>query len=161
MRALPLGNFETFRRSSCAENLHTHRARDLKRRDTATATCAVDQYRFGCMRCRRVMQRMICGAVGYPESRALLEINLRRKRMHLLFESECVFRIRTREGSRRIDAIASFHFLDSLADCFNDTGSIRSRSVGQRRLHGISARTHPGAIGIDPGGVNAYQRLTG
>jgi hypothetical protein len=154
-----LGNFEAFRRPSCTENLQTYGARDLQRCDTDAATCAVYQDRLGSMCFRGVMKRMICGSVRYPESGALLEINLFRKRMHLLLESECVFRIRPGEGSRRVYAIALLHFLDSLADRFNDTGTIRSGSVWKCWLHGISARAHVGIIGIDPGRMNAHQDL--
>src|SRR6516165_2100355 len=103
---------------------------------------------------------MICAAIGYPDSCALLEINVRRKGMDLLFEREGIFRVRTGEGSRCVHAIASFHFLYSFADRFNDTSAIRSESVGKRRLHGISARAHIGVIGIDPGRMNAHQHLT-
>ena len=81
--------------------------------------------------------------------------------MHLLFERERVFRICTGDGSRRVYAIVSPHFLDPLADRLNDTGAIRSGSVGERRLHGISARAHVGVVRIDPGRMNAHQHLAG
>ena len=94
MRPLPLCYFDPFRRSSCAENLQTHGARDLQRRDAHPTTCAMHQYGFRSVRFRRVIQRMICCSVGDPDSCALLEINVRRKGMHLLFERQRVFRIR-------------------------------------------------------------------
>ena len=101
MRPLLLGDFQAFWRSCSAKNPQTHGARDLKRRDAHTSTCAVHQDGFGSVRFRRVIQRMICGSIGYPNSCALLEINFRRKRMYLLFEREGVFRIRTAERSAR------------------------------------------------------------
>ena len=134
MRALALGNFESFRRSSCAENLHTHSARDLERRDADAATCAVHQRGFGSVRLRRVTQRMICGSIGHPDFSALLEINVRGERTHSFFERECIFRVCTGEGSPSVYAIASSHFLDFLADRFNSSGAIRSGSVGKRWL---------------------------
>src|SRR5262249_10097565 len=103
-----------------------------------------------------VMKRMICGSVRYPESSALLEINLCGKGMHLLFEGECVLRICTAEGPRRVYAIALLHFFDSLAARLNDTSALRSGSVGECWLHGISTRAHGGIIGIDPGCMNAH-----
>jgi hypothetical protein len=93
---------------------------------------------------------MIRGSIGYPDSSALLEINVRGERMHLFFERERIFRVCTGEGSPSVDAIASSYFLDSFTDCFNSSGAIRSRSIGKRWLQGISARAHVGVIGIDP-----------
>jgi hypothetical protein len=161
MRPLLLGDFEAFRRSSSAKNLQTHGARDLERRDTHAATCAVHKYGLGSVRFRRVMQRMICSSIGNPNSCTLLEINLRRKRMHLLFERECVFRICAGEGPRGVYAIASLHFFDALANRFNHSGAIRSGSVGKRRLQGIGARAHVGVVGINAGRMNAHQHFAG
>jgi hypothetical protein len=81
--------------------------------------------------------------------------------MHLLFERECVFRICTGEGPRRVYAIVSFHFFDALANRFNHSGTIRSGCVGERWLRGIGAGAHVGVIRIDPCGMNAHQHLTG
>ena len=81
--------------------------------------------------------------------------------MHLLFERERVFRICTGDGPRSVYAIASSHFLDSLADRFNSTGAIRSGSVRERRLQGVCAGAHVGVIGIDPCRMNAHQHLAG
>jgi hypothetical protein len=44
--------------------------------------------------------------------------------MHLLIERECVFCIRTCDGSRGIYAIAALYFFDALANRFNDSSPI-------------------------------------
>jgi hypothetical protein len=81
--------------------------------------------------------------------------------MDLLFERERVFRIRTGDGSPGVYAIVSLYLFDALADRLNDTGTIGSGSVGERRLHGISTRAHVGVVRIDPGRMNAHQHLAG
>src|SRR6516165_8365670 len=83
MSPLPLSHFEAFRCPCSAKNLKTYGAGDLERRRTHPATCAVYQCGLGSVRFRRVIQRMICRAVGYPDSCALLEINFRGERMYL------------------------------------------------------------------------------
>ena len=102
---------------------------------------------------------MICRAVGYPDSCALLEINFRGELMYLLFERECVFRICTCEGPCRVYAIISLHFFDALDNRFNDSGGIRSRRVWERRFQGIRTSAHVGVIGIDPRRIPAPHRL--
>src|SRR5215469_17011754 len=105
MRPLSLGHFEAFRSPCSTKNHKTHGAGDLERRDAYTATCAVYQCGLGSVRFRRVIQGMICRAIGYPDSCALLEINFRGERMYLLFEREGIFRVCTGEGLRGVHAI--------------------------------------------------------
>jgi hypothetical protein len=130
MRSLALGNFEAFRRPCSTQNRQTHGARDLQRRGTDTATCAVHQYSLSSVGFRRVIERVICGSIGNPDSCTLLQINVRWKRMHLFFLSERIFRVRTTDSSRRVYAVSLLYLLDALADRFNSSGTIRSRSVG-------------------------------
>src|SRR5215469_10469344 len=126
MRPLPLGHFEAFRCPCSAKNLKTHGTGDLERRRAHTATCAVYQCGLGSVGFRRVIQRMICRSVWYPDSCALLEINFRGERMYLLFERECVFRICTGESLCGVHAIASLHLFDTVTNSLNDSGAIRS-----------------------------------
>jgi hypothetical protein len=93
MRPLSLGDFQASRRPCSAKNPQTYGAPNLNGRDAYTSTCPVHQDGFGSVRLRLVIQRMICGPIGYPDSCALLEINFRRKRMYFLFDCEGVFRI--------------------------------------------------------------------
>jgi glyoxylate carboligase len=119
------------------------------------------QYGFGSVRLRRVMQGVIGGSVGHPDSRALLEVDFRRKRMHLRFERTCIFRIGTGDGPRGVDAIAALHLLDAVANRFDDAGAVRSRRVWERRLRCIGAGTHVGVVGIDPRRVDAHHDFAG
>ena len=66
---------------------------NLDGRETYTSTCSVHQDGFGSVRLRLVIQRMVSGPIGYPDSCALLETNFRRERMYFLFKCESVFRI--------------------------------------------------------------------
>src|SRR5512132_1156357 len=93
---------------------------------------------------------MICGPIGDPDSRALLEINFLREWMYLLFECKCVFRVCAGEGPRGVYAISSPHLFDTLANRFNHSGAIRSGSVRERWLQSIGACAHVGVIRIYP-----------
>ena len=93
MRTLSLGDFQASWCPCSAKNPQTYRAPNLNGRDAYTSTCPVHQDRFTSVRLRLVMQRMIRGPIGHPDSCALLEINFRRERMYFFFERKVIFRI--------------------------------------------------------------------
>src|SRR5262249_44081597 len=129
VRSLSLCYFQTRRRSSGAKNHETHTARDLYRCDTHAAACTVHQNSFGSVCLRRVVQRMIRRSIGDPDSCTLAETNFCRKGMHLVFQRECVFSIRTAKGLRDIYAVPSLHFFDAFANRLDDAGDIARRAL--------------------------------
>ncbi len=147
--------------ASSAENYEAHGARHLHRRGADSAARAVHQDRFGSMRFRGVMQRIIRGRVRNPNARALAEVDFRGKRMHLLFQRQCILRVSARDGFRGVDPVTRFHFLDAFTDRLNHPGGIRSRSVGKRRLDCISSGAHVRVVGIHARRMNAHEHLPG
>jgi hypothetical protein len=80
-------------------------------------------------------QYFIClSKLVLKQSCALLKINFLWKPMCLLRTHECVFRICTGDGLRGVYAVALLQILDAWANSFNDSGGIRSGSIGERWL---------------------------
>ena len=79
--------------------------------------------------------------------------------MHLLFESERVFRIGTSDRLRGVYAITRLHLADTFAGGFNCATGVRSWRVRERGLQGIGTRAHVGVIRIDSDRMNANQHL--
>src|SRR4029077_18510327 len=98
---------------------------------------------------------------GNPDGRALTEAGFCGQRMDLAFESYGVFGVGAGDGLCHVDAVAGFYLRDARADRFDDARAIGARSIGQRRLHGVSAVTHVSVIRIDADGVNADEDLSG
>ena len=81
--------------------------------------------------------------------------------MHLFFERESVLRIGSCYRFRRVDTVARLHFFDAIANRLDHSRGIRTRRVGKRGLHGVSARAHVGVVGIHTGRMDTDKNLSG
>src|SRR5258706_89872 len=124
------------------------------------AACPVHQDRFAGSRFGEVMQRLVRGTVGNPNSSALFEGNVFGQGVYLLFERERIFGVRSGQSSRCVNAIPRLHLGYAGPDGFNRAGGVRARRVRQLRLDGVSAGAHVGIVGIDARGAYMHQQLT-
>jgi hypothetical protein len=108
---------------------------------------------------RGMVQGVIGGDVGNPDSGALGECDFCWKGMHLGFKREGIFGVGAGDRPSSVDAIPGFHFLDAIAHGFHDSGAVGTWCVRQRWLYGICSGAHVGIVGIDAGGVDAHQNL--
>ena len=161
MRALAFYEVDTFLRSGRAEDGEAHGSRHLHCRGADSAARSMYQDGFGSAGFRGVMERVIRGPVGNPHACPLAKTDVVGQGMHLLFQRESVFRVRARNGLRRVDAVARLHFFHTIADGLNDACAIRSWRVGKQRFDGVGARAHIGVVGIHTCGADSDENLSG
>ena len=161
MRSFALDEIDALLRSGGAEDGESHGPGHLYCRRADPSARTVHEDRFGRARLCRVMQCVVRGTVGDPDACALGKSDFLRKRMHLFFQCECVFRVRAGEGLRSVDAVARLRFFHARADRFDDSCGVRARRVGKRWLDRVGACAHVGVVGIHTCGMDSDEDLSG
>src|ERR1700687_1194812 len=161
MRAFAFNQLHAFCAAGGAENGQTERARHLHRCDANASAGSMNQNRFGAVRLRFVMDGMVRRGIRDKDASALREGDATGQQKNLRLGRERVFGVGAGKTFRDVDAVAGFYFFHAIADGVDDACSIGSGRVGKRWDYSVVARAGVSIGGIDTGGVDFYQYLSG
>jgi hypothetical protein len=108
---------------------------------------------------RDIVQCVVCSCIGNPDTGALCKCKTFGKREDRILEAQSFLRVRAADVSVHVHAIAGFEAGHVRADGVDDTGCVKTRRVGKRRLFRIGAGTNVGIHGIHAGCADRYDEL--